>query len=387
MNANHRYYRWVVLRSAPLFLFVFGTALTAALLAVQFVPARFAPVATLILTENGVGNSARDGTVFLQNVQTRLLAHKRLIEIVDGLQTDMEVEQFRDALTVSTVSGRDRPTLMTVSVLAQDADFATRATNEIANQVLLEFQSLKEEQVQHALTFFRDEVEQSAGQLQTAQNALQAFIADHAGVLPGDRARHLDQRRELVVALAKEPKPDLKATLVKQMRAELEEVRAIYSDQHPTVRALEAKISQTTPDRTTAVKDLVQDALAQLDAKLTQIPINELALRALQREFDWAETQYRAALERLEDAEVTQRILQRSEGGSLQIVELAHLPEQANDSRKRLMVAGSAVIAFLLGLGVVAARLHGDRKVRRPKDLETHMGLTPYAVIPLMRSA
>ena len=393
MTSNLRYYRWLALRQLPVFLAVALLVGAATFVTAQLLPPQFAPTARLLMSapsvSQGMPATGADmaAAAHLQNIETRLLTQTRLEKLGKMVDPQLTADTLREAITTEIISGRGKATVMTVSVSSPDPDLATKATNQLAAKVLAEHRAIRTERAEDALAFFRQEVASSKGQLDQKLAALQGFMAEHAGALPHDTFAYLDQRKELLIRLGAKPEPSRRNAARMQLEAELEKARAIYSDQHPTVLALLAKIQELEPTTPDITENLSVTALSRIDALLAQIPMNELALGALRRDHDRAQAQYDAAIERLEAARIEQRIAMRTEGDQLSIVEPAIRPDLPQGPRQKIIFAlGSALAVVLAGLAALFMA-RSDTRLRRPKDLHTSLGLTPYAVIPRMQPA
>lgn len=391
MTSNLRYYRWLALRQLPVFAVVATLVAAATLVVAQLMPPQFAPTARLLMSATSVSQgmpttgSDMAAATHLQNIETRLLTQTRLEKLGSLVDPQLTADMLRDAITTEIISGRGKATVMAVSVSSPDADLATKATNQLAAKVLAEHRAIRTERAEDALAFFRQEVASSRQQLDEKYNALHGFMADHAGALPHDTLGYLDQRRDLLIRLGAKPEPSRRSAARMQLEAELEEARAIFSDQHPTVLSLLAKIQELEPNTPEITENLSVVALSRIDALLAQIPMNELALNALRRDHDRAQAQYDAAIQRLETARIEQRIAMRTEGDQLTIVEPAIRPDLPEGPRQKIIfAAGSALAIVLAGLAAILMA-RSDTKLRRPIDLHTSLGLTPYAVIPQMQ--
>ena len=168
---------------------------------------------------------------------------------------------------------------------------------------------------------------------------------------------------------------------------ELDNARAIYSDQHPKVQTLLSRIAELEPEAADPNTRVAALALQKLDTLLAQIPMNALALKALERDHQRAEAQYETAISRLESAAIEQRIALRTESDQLTLVERAIQPDMPEGPQQKIIWALGGALALILAAVTAAILAKSDKYIRRPKDLQMGLGLTPYAVIPNMRPA
>ncbi|MDA8746843.1 hypothetical protein N9M66_01385 [Litoreibacter sp.] len=393
MNPNQKYVRWAVLRQLPLAGFVAASLIGATLLAVQIMPvnyvatARLLVEATAVSNNTGAGTDTMTGSAHLQNIENRVLTLTRLTEIQGNLNINMTAEDLRDATIFETISGRDKATVMNISVTSADPDLSTTLTNQLAEEVLKEHRIIRTERAEEALIFFRQEVADSKSRLDAKFAALFAFKRSRAGRLPQDTARYHAQRETLFSQLSTGPKVVVKSTAHRRLIADLTAARAIYAEQHPLVQSLAAKLAQIAPTQAVIQTNSPElaDELNRIDIALSEIPANELQLDTLQRDYDMAESQYTSATNRLEAAAIEERIALRAKGDRLSIVERAVLPDAPAGPRQKIVLAVGILAAMLLAIGTAILRARSDQHIRRPKDLETALDLMPYAVIPRMK--
>lgn len=392
MATDLKYYRWQVIRQIPVFICVAALVAAATWAIMQWLPPKYAPAARLLMSATSVSQDATNpsdagGAAHLQNIETRLMTQMRLRAFAQELAAPMDPDAFRDAIDFDIQSGRGVSTTLTVTVSSSDAGFATAAANRLATEVLNEHRKIKTERAEDALSFFRQEVASSEARLDQKYAALEAFLATNVGSLPNDAAKYQDQRKDLLTRLGVKPEPTQRAAIRKRLEAELDSVRAIYSDQHPNVQTLRSRIAELDPVSADPNASLAARALTELDTLLAQIPMNALALQALERDHQRAEAQYETAITRLESAAIGQRIALRTESDQLTIVERAIRPETPEGPQQKIILALGGALALILASVAAAILARSDKYIRRPKDLQTGLGLTPYAVLPNMRPA
>ncbi|WP_299304802.1 hypothetical protein [uncultured Litoreibacter sp.] len=394
MTSDLAYLRWAILRQLPIGLATATLVLALTVAALTVLPARYTATARLLVEASSVSANARavadtqTDAAHLQNIENRLMTQSRLARLTRDLSLTISAEELREAALFEVISGRGKATTLTISVTNADADLATVATNGLADEVLKENRIIRTERAEDALGFFRQEVTNRKLRLDVQFEKLLAFKDAHAGSLPEDAARHIDRRKDLLAQQTAVPTRPAMTPDQRRLMSEISAARSVYSDQHPKVKLLVARLGSVATGQalSTAENPLIADALSRVDAQLAAIPSNGLALKALTRDHDLAENQYKQAVSRLEAAAIEERIALRTNGDRLSIVERAALPDSPTGPRQKVLLAGGIGLAFLLAIAAAVLRARGDPHLRRSRDLEVGLGLRPYAVIPNMQT-
>jgi len=209
---------------------------------------------------------------------------------------------------------------------------------------------------------------------------------------------------------------------VTRLETQLMQERAIHTDEHPNVKRLQNQLDQARARMeqergklvaTTRVvdnpryQDLIsrresleaarqgamaklnslQRDLAQRQSKLAHYNGVDLALAALMRDFNLAQDNYAAALQRLDQARADEKVSTNT--GAINIVDLADVadgPIQKGPSRAQL-IALALVLGLALGAGSVIGLEAIDTTVRSRQDLEGLMELPVTGLIPRLAAA
>jgi uncharacterized protein involved in exopolysaccharide biosynthesis len=249
----------------------------------------------------------------LQLYRERLLTRANLLAVARKLQVfahqdqmtgDEIVRAMRKATRVTTVSGRDQATLMTIGFRARTPELAAGVVNAYLTLILHDDVHLRTAGAQDAVDFFGQEVSRASSALDQQAEKVLAFKKAHGDALPENAARmqsdalslrgRLEQAGRQLVSLARErdwlmqayvsaDQKDfgLKTEAQKRLdaaEADLDQAQAIYSARNPRVRMLKAKIAALK--RTAAVQVRAQDA-AQAGAEGTAGPAGAPKTRAM----------------------------------------------------------------------------------------------------------
>ena len=187
-----------------------------------------------------------------------------------------------------------------------------------------------------------------------------------------------------------------KIALLKAQIAQMEAVVAAQSAADPAagaqanpakavldsqVAALDTRIAQAELQRKT-----LTEQLAVLNDTIERTPANQVALNALNRDYNNIQQQYNNAVARQAAAATTEKVETLSKGERITVVDAATVPN-APISPKRVLVAGGGTAAGIgLGLAFIVLLELLNRSVRRPSDLIKSFGITPIATIPYLRT-
>ncbi|WP_371060697.1 GumC family protein [Rhodosalinus sp. 5P4] len=125
--------------------------------------------------------------------------------------------------------------------------------------------------------------------------------------------------------------------------------------------------------------DALQEAIARSS-------VNGIELAALERDYENLQARYNAAINNLNQAQMSERIETTSQGQRITVIENANVPRvPTGPDRPRIAIMGLAVgLALAGGYFLMLEAL--NRTVRRPAELTAQFNITPIATIPYMES-
>lgn len=211
------------------------------------------------------------------------------------------------------------------------------------------------------------------------------------------------------------------------LRSQLTQARAVLSDTNPKIVMLKSQIAQlekAVQDQAAAAdskdgqpgaggaqvspqQSMLDIQTAQLDGQISQLEAqkkdietqlaalttsinatadNQIALDALQRDYDNIQTQYNAAVSRLSEASTGERMATLAKGQRLAVLDPATTPNAPSKPNRRKIVLLGVLGGIAMGLGLIVLRELLDTSMRRPADLTTALGVTPLATIPYIRT-
>lgn len=457
MNSEIKFYWALLKKRLPVMTAIFVLCCAIGIGLAFTLPPRYVADARLLVERAQIPEGLAESTVQtsaaeqLQIIEQRLLTRANLIEIADrhdvfagqDVRTPDEIVKNMRALTsISTSSGRDRATFMTISFKAEQPTVAANVVNEFVTLVRSADAVRRQGMAGQTLDFFEQEVQRLSEELSERSAAIVNFQEENSDALPDgldfrlDRQARLQERVNILqrdVASLNEQRNRLQAVgasasssqvrltprqqELRGLRSELSSALTVYSEDNPKVRLLRARLasleaeveaeggSDSTAD---PAKQVLELQLAEIDSKqefieteiarsegelvllqdaIERTPENAIRLAALEREYDNIQGQYNAAVAALGKAQTGERIEVLAKGERITVIEQAVPPTSPNSPNRQLIAGGG----ILLGSGLAAAFFVLtellNRTLRRPIDLQRGIGVQPLATIPYLETA
>ena len=202
------------------------------------------------------------------------------------------------------------------------------------------------------------------------------------------------------------------------LRDELSSALLVLSPQNPRIRLLEAQVAQAEQrvasqagtaladeadpqlsayeiqladidgqiEAITAQKEQIAVTMENLQASIEATPGNAIRLEQLQRDYDGVRSQYDQAIANRARAETGDTIEAMAKGQRMTVIEQAVAPGSPNSPNRPMIAAAGIGAGFVLGLGIVVLIELMNSAVRRPADLISKLGITPYGTLPYIRT-
>ena len=379
--------------------------------------------------------------------RTNLLEIAQKLNVFDDMAKmtpDEIVDAMRQQTTITNSAGRGEATIMTVEFEGESGPVVAGVVNEYVTLILEEDVATRTARAENTVEFFNQEVDRLSAELDKMSVRILDFQNENADALPNtlqyrlgqqtllqnnlvtvesDIARNKDQKQQMIALFnatgqiaggTANQTPE--ARQLDQLRQQMNTYMATYSPTNPKVKQLQAQIDQleeivkaqqlpagvasaqmspldiqlATLD--TQIKALetqrtqLLDQLAVLKDSIDRTDENQIALDALNRDYQNIQQQYNTAVARQAQAAAGEQIEVRSKGERISVVDAATVPDRPVKPN-RVFVAGGGLLAGAgLGIAVIVLLELLNRAVRRPKDLIKAFGITPIATIPYMRT-
>jgi polysaccharide chain length determinant protein (PEP-CTERM system associated) len=448
-------YLEIPLRHPWLVLLPFAAIVAASVVASRVVPKKYYAYTSILVESEKVPGSvapraATERSDRRQTIRQEILSGTRLEQVLKETSpypdyggsvtlTDL-VESMRNALDVS-VRGSDA---FTIGFVHGDPQKAAEVVNRLATLFVEETARARAQQIEDAYSFLDTEVVEARRNLEAKEEAVRRFKEDHMGTLPEQSAASLStlQRLQLQVqavgddlraALARQSElekqladlsrgstvPELSdgpLAEISQLKKQLASLRTRYTDSHPDVRHVLARLAQlegslsgeqkpTTVDSNAIVtatelrlehtkrevaalqekRSDFEQRIAVLQARIDATPRTEQELTTLTRDSGNLKENYFALLNKKLDAQMAAKLEQRWKGESFRILDPARVPERPFFPNRILFVTVGIVLGLVAGLAAAVLAEILDHSFKSLADVEA----LPYPVlsaIPYMKA-
>jgi succinoglycan biosynthesis transport protein ExoP len=374
----------------------------------------------------------------LQTLQPEILSRTRLERVIAETtpyptirSTTEAVDEIREAIEVKVRSSD----VFTIEYVHKDPKKAQEVTQRLATLFIEESTNAREQQVDEALAFLVQQVDEARRQLETKETALRRYKEQRMGELPEQLQANLatlqmlqqelrgvednlrstrQQRDQLALTSAVEVRPGSAVPEgnmdLAQLKGQLVLLRGRYTEEHPDVVALKARIarleaqraqaasrgSQAAADTATSIsqqqlsradtdiaalearREALEGRIATFRARVELAPRSEQELSTLMRDYQKLNENYLTLLNKKLEAEMATRLERRWKGERFRILDPAHLPDRPFSPNVPLLIFLGAFAGLLLGVGASAATEYFDPTIKNVEDLQA---LLPHPVL------
>jgi protein tyrosine kinase modulator len=319
----------------------------------------------------------------------------------------------------------------------RDPAMAMNVTNRLASLFIEEFRKSRKNQFESAADFLDSELGEARRQLDVKEEALRRYKEQNMGRLPEQmqatlstlqgfrqelqgveqnlelaeaRLERLTSRQtsETVAASSASPGPSER----EQLEGELQRLRLRYTDEHPDVKALVARLRGLDPPPTVSTtpaaenrpavigsgpvararaeisallvrRQNLHDQIARNESRIEQMPRKEQDLATLTRDFNQLRENYQTLLRRKMDAQMAERLQQRWTD-DFDVLDLARLPDHHVFPNGPLFILAGAILGLGFGLGASLLVETFNPAVLNLEDLEGTVRVQVLAVLPLI---
>jgi polysaccharide chain length determinant protein (PEP-CTERM system associated) len=399
----------------------------------------------------------------INTLSQQILSRTNLEKIIDQFQlfqgpgfeklyAEDKINSLRRNIIVTVSKDRRRESdAFTISYQGKDPKKVMQITNALASFFIDENLRLREAQAVGTSDFLDDELKSMKTRLEEVEAQLKRYRESYMGELPeqlDSNLRILDRLQEHLgdsqqsysdakirmatlqneIAALREKTTTViigqegqsEPTDIHQMKRQLESLLSRYTERHPDVirlkariRELEAQSNETDssndgpignrsgaslpPEYRTQQSEIrqemarlerdIEDTKAQIQAykqRVENTPKREQELLSLKRDYQNIQTTYDSLLSRKLEAEIAVNMERKQKGEQFRILDIARTPERpAKPDMKKLfiMVVGAGLA---IGGGLIFLLEYLDTSFKRPEDIESLLGLTVLCTIPLV---
>jgi len=374
----------------------------------------------------------------------------RIIVPGDGMSPDEAVQKMRASTRVRRSAGRNRATTMAISFTGDEPKQVAEVVNGYVTLVLAFSNDFRAARTQNALRFFEQEVDQFSRDLELQSEKIVAFKTENSDALPESLQIRLNQQSQLQERIARaerdlEGLEERRAQLIEiyeengfvaptneaprtpqqrqlaKLEADLRNALVVYSEQNPRVKLIQARIEAVRTQIASGIAEeggetltaeeagnaQLQLRLAQIDAEAETLQRNlsenrtrfdaletsvartasiRIELESMERERINLRSQHGAAVQRLNQARLSERIEVSARGGRITVLEPPSIPSRpANANRMAVAGTGMMIGVGLAGAFFILMELLNSA-IRRPSDITSALQVTPLASLPLLET-
>jgi polysaccharide biosynthesis transport protein len=363
-----------------------------------------------------------------------------LSNIVEGMRRNININ----------IKGTDA---FSIEYTHTDPRLAMAVANRLGTLFIEDVAQEREEQVEGAYEFIESQLDDSRRELEVKEEALRKFKERHMGTLPTQTEANLStlQRlqmeqqgigdqlrgaRDRLAALEKgsfEPTAVVSApgarpsndpnTELMQLRSQLVSLRGRYTDEHPDVKVLMARIArleatmaeaaaaartaeakgETAPapaDPAAAAaraqlenarrevralegkRDSLDQRINDFQARVEVAPRTEQEMFTLTRDYNKLHENYSALLNKKLEAQMAEKLEKRWKGENFRIIDPARLPESPVFPNRLLFLVGGLGLGLFVGLAASIGAELLDHSIKNIRDLETVLPYPVLATVP-----
>jgi polysaccharide chain length determinant protein (PEP-CTERM system associated) len=390
-----------------------------------------------------------DRTDRLEAIRPEILSRTRLETVLEETHPypDIDskvrgVEKLRSAIYIN-VSGNDG---FTIDFVHSDPKKAQQVADKVAALFITESIKSRAQQVEGAVDFLVTQVEDSRRELEKKDEAVRRYKEMHMGRLPeqlqtnlatmGMLQRELQtieesllfarERQEALLRGA--PRSSSAAPAegggtaggdVADLRRQLAALRSRYTEEHPDVQRLAARLARMEArmaeaastsraasddpavaaareqlDRANGEVKRLEDKRANLEGQIAvlrsnigETPRTEQELATLTRDYEKLNENYTALLTKQMEAQLAGRLERRWKGDRFRVLDPASLPERPYFPKVWMIVGLGIASGLFIGLLVAVLFEYFDSTVKDIRDLEVLQGFPVLAAIPPIGAA
>lgn len=366
-----------------------------------------------------------------------------------------KVNSLRKRISVDISSGRSRDNdAFSITFQDKDPETAMKVTNALASYFIDENLRLREAQAVGTSDFLDDELQNMKSRLEEVEGKLKQYREAYMGELPeqlDSNLRILDRLQEhlsesqqslseakiRLVAIQNEAAASREQsttviigqntpqepTDIDQMKAQLKNLLSRYTERHPDVVRLKARIAELekqnpseanlepggtdeggenrkqaamlSPKYRTQYNEVMQEMerlnadiedtksqIAVYQKRVEDTPKREQELLSLRRDYQNIQATYDSLLDRKLEAEIAVNMERKQKGEQFRVLDPAKLPQKPvkPDMRKLfIMVVGAG---FGIGGGIVFLMEFLSNSFKRPEDIEEELDLPVLCSVP-----
>jgi uncharacterized protein involved in exopolysaccharide biosynthesis len=266
-------------------------------------------------------------------------------DVVELMKKSIKIAPVDTGLDFKQVSSRNPAIVFSVGFESTDPQSAAKVANELMTRILNEDLRDRTSRASDTTKFLAREVQK----LQTDSDAIDAKIAQV-------KLAQAKAAQEKIVA-----KPDQPTTLLGQLKAELVQKGALYSEKHPILQSLKRQIAAMEKEIGSTEKGA--SPVASDDAALAA------SLEALEAQQETVEKNLDAAQTKLATARIGENLEKNQQSEKLEIIEQPTVPQKPLKPNRPKIAGLALLLAAAAGGGLAFIVELADKAIRRSSDI------------------
>ena len=415
------------------------------------------------MTQQILSRTRLEGLIKQFNLYSREQTRMTTDELVDKMRTDITIELAQVA------SGReDQPTAFRIYYSAENPRVAQQVNSELTSLFIEKSLEARAQQSISTTNFLQSQLEEARKELARQEEQLRQYKMRYLGELPQQEQSNLQILNSLEVQVqastdalgrAEQQKIYLQSLrseyqamaqsaaagganasagpgtvadiAVRDLRKQLAELEAKYTQQHPDIVRVKEQLAQweslkkhdaessrdAQGDHTesTHSDSLDQPQYAEVDSRLKAVeleiandkeqaektrkqieevrarlsitPVREQQLAEVTRNYENSREHYQSLLQKELESELATNLEKRQEGEQFRIIDPPSLPDKPYKPNRPLIILGGWLLGLCLGVGAVGWQEVMDTSLRSDEDLRKQLRVTILGRIPVLYSA
>lgn len=438
---------------------------------------------TLILVEQPsvpekyvVSNIDADIQQQLDSITQQILSRTRLLRIIDSLglyakdrkrmSDDDLVERMRKDIEIELVRGDDRKlSAFNIYYDSRDPKMAQATTKELAELFMTENVAQRQKRSADTTNFLEDQLEQARQNLAMQEAKMREFKDRHIGELPTQTTSNLQilsglqnqvQADEDSLNRAKQQSTYLESLLnqyrtldrgtstseggaseldlidkqLDQLRTQLADLQAHYTDKHPDVRKTKEQIARVEKTRERIIADMksgasnasaqppdaapsgpkstailemesqlkanrvevatrqqeikeLQAKISQYQGRLNMAPVMEQQFADITRDYDQSKADYETLLKKKNESEMATDLEKTEQGEHFRMLDPPNLPVKPSKPKRLVFLGAGLAVGIVLGgalaMGkeMLSGKIYSEREIRKRVPFEVIAEIPP----------
>ena len=251
----------------------------------------------------------------------------------------------------------------------RDPVMAMKITNQLADLFIERNQQQRENHALKAISFLDKELKRVQSRLNYQERMMTDFRALHFGMLP--------QSSQVVTTTLPENLTESDDLVV--LYSELRRLRLKYTDEHPEIIRLKAKIAELESKReSTSNAGITPTTPIQVEQNQLKVQQQwaELTLK-----YQTTQTELQSLLDKKHQAELAASMEQTESGYRIQILDEARIPEGPSKPNLQQIILAWLLLGLGAGVGLVAVKERFDTSFYKIEELEEFTELPVVANI------